>query len=40
MSYSFHPDAAEEFEAAVSWYEERSLGLGLDFAAEVREALM
>lgn len=39
MMFSFHPEAEEEFEAAVAWYEERDTGLGLDFAAEVREAV-
>ncbi len=39
MIFSFHPEAEEEFEAAVTWYEERETGLGLDFAAEVREAI-
>jgi len=32
MNIEFHPEAAEEFEAAVDWYEERETGLGLDFA--------
>ena len=36
MSFSFHPEAAAEFAAAIDWYEERSNGLGLDLAAEVR----
>ncbi|MDD5175285.1 MAG: hypothetical protein PHQ05_02525 [Sterolibacterium sp.] len=40
MSFSFHPEAAEEFDAAVDWYEERSAGLGLDFAAEIRQAIL
>jgi plasmid stabilization system protein ParE len=39
MSFSLHPEAAEEFEDAVEWYEERSPGLGLDFAAEIRQAI-
>ena len=39
MTFSFHPAAAEEFEAAVAWYEERAPGLGLDFATEVRAAI-
>lgn len=39
MSFSFHPEAAEEFNAAVEWYEERSVGLGLDFATEIRQAI-
>ncbi len=40
MSFSFHPEAAEEFDAAVEWYEERSTGLGLDFAVEIRQAIL
>jgi len=40
MSFSFHPEAAAEFEAAVEWYEERSAGLGLDFATEIRQAIL
>ncbi len=40
MSFSFHPEAAEEFDAAVDWYEERSTGLGLDFASEIRQAIL
>lgn len=40
MSFSFHPEAAEEFDAAVEWYEERSTGLGLDFATEIRHAIL
>lgn len=40
MSFSFHPEAAEEFDAAVVWYEERSAGLGLDFATEIRQAIL
>lgn len=39
MSFSFHPEAAAEFAAAIDWYEERANGLGLDLAAEVREAI-
>jgi plasmid stabilization system protein ParE len=39
MNIEFHPEAAEEFEAAVDWYEERKTGLGLDFAAEIHAAL-
>ena len=39
MNIEFHPEAAEEFEAAVDWYEERETGLGLDVAAEIHAAL-
>lgn len=35
MSFLFHPEAEAEFLAAVDWYEERSAGLGADFAAEI-----
>lgn len=40
MSFSFHPEAEAEFGAAVEWYEERSIGLGLDFATEIRQAIL
>ncbi len=39
MSFAFHPAAAEEFAAAVDWYEARQPGLGIDFAVEVRAAI-
>lgn len=39
MNFEFHPEAAEEFEAAVDWYEAREIGLGLDFAAEIHAAI-
>lgn len=39
MSFRFHPDAEAEFLAAVDWYEERSAGLGADFAAEIHDAI-
>ena len=39
MNIEFHPEAAEEFEAAVDWYEVREIGLGLDFAAEIHAAV-
>lgn len=39
MIFDFHPEAVEEFEQAVVFYEDRATGLGLDFAAEVHEAI-
>lgn len=39
MSFQFHPEAEAEFLAAVDWYEERSAGLGADFAAEIYAAI-
>jgi plasmid stabilization system protein ParE len=39
MSYSFHPDARDEFERAIEYYEECEAGLGLDFAGEVHDAI-
>lgn len=39
MTFDFHPAAQDEFMAAVDWYEAKAPGLGLDFAAEVREAI-
>ncbi len=35
MTFSFHPEADEEFFAAVAYYEGCDSGLGLDFAREV-----
>lgn len=39
MSFEFHPEAEEELERAVAFYENRTIGLGLDFAAEVHDAI-
>lgn len=41
MSYEiiFLQPAAEELEAAVSWYEDKKRGLGFDFMEEVEEYL-
>ena len=39
MSFQFHPEAEAEFLAAVDWYEERSAGLGGNFAAEIHAAI-
>lgn len=39
MTFGFHPEAEAEFEEAVAFYEDHAEGLGLDFAAEVREAI-
>jgi plasmid stabilization system protein ParE len=39
MNYSFHPDAEEEFLAAIDYYEQREKNLGLDFALEVYAAI-
>ena len=35
MSFSFHPEAEEEFNLAIDYYEEAEPGLGYDFAQEV-----
>lgn len=39
MTFGFHPEAETEFEEAVAFYEDHAEDLGLDFAAEVREAI-
>lgn len=39
MKVIFHPEAVAEFDQAINWYEEKQLGLGRDFAAEVRGAI-
>ncbi len=35
MSFSFHPEAEEEFNKAIDYYEDIEPGLGYDFALEV-----
>jgi plasmid stabilization system protein ParE len=35
MRFYFHPEAKEEFEGAVDFYEQSQAGLGLEFAEEV-----
>lgn len=35
MNFSFHPEAEEEFNEAIDYYEEIAPGLGYDFALEV-----
>lgn len=39
MSYSFHPEAEEEFSAGVSYYEECEIGLGFDFSREIHATI-
>jgi hypothetical protein len=35
MRFYFHPEAQEEFDGAVDFYEQSQAGLGLEFAKEV-----
>ncbi len=35
MNFSFHPEAEEEFNKAIDYYEDIESGLGYDFALEV-----
>jgi toxin ParE1/3/4 len=35
MTFSFHPEGEEEFNAAIDCYEDREIGLGYDFSVEV-----
>jgi plasmid stabilization system protein ParE len=39
MNHSFHPEAEEEFLAAIDYYEQREKDLGLDFALQVHAAI-
>jgi hypothetical protein len=39
MSFSFHPDAEEEFLRAIDYYEDIAPGLGYDFTLEVYSAI-
>jgi plasmid stabilization system protein ParE len=39
MNFYFHPEAEEEFNNAVDYYEDISPGLGYDFALEVHSTI-
>lgn len=39
MNCQFHPEAGEEFLAAIDWYEGHEKDLGLEFAREVYAAI-
>ena len=39
MNFSFHPEAEQEFNAAIDYYESIHPGLGYDFAFEVQSAI-
>ena len=39
MTFSFHPEAEEEFRAAIDHYEGNEAGLGYDFSLEVLTAI-
>ena len=39
MNFSFHPEAEEEFNKAIDYYEDIEPGLGYDFALEVYSAI-
>ncbi|MCG6937312.1 MAG: type II toxin-antitoxin system RelE/ParE family toxin [Gammaproteobacteria bacterium] len=40
MNFSFHPEAENEFNKAIDYYEEMELGLGYDFAQEVYSTII
>lgn len=39
MTFSFHPEAKEEFKKAIEYYETCESGLGYDFSIEVHAAI-
>ena len=39
MRFHFHPEAEQELDQAIQYFEERSPGLGLEFAEEVYAAI-
>lgn len=39
MKIHFHPEATDEFEDAVNYYEEREPGLGLSFSLEIQRGI-
>jgi len=39
MTFSFHPEAKDEFNEAIEYYEDCEPGLGYDFSVEVHAAI-
>jgi hypothetical protein len=39
MTFSFHPEAEEEFYAGIDYYEDCEVGLGFDFSVEIFTAV-
>jgi len=39
MKYFFHPDAENELNIAIDYYEECKKGLGIEFAKEVQKTI-
>lgn len=39
MRFSFHPEAEEDFNEAIDYYEDIEAGLGYDFALEVHSTI-
>ncbi len=39
MKFSFHPEAVDEFNSAIGYYEESEKGLGIDFTIEVHAVI-
>lgn len=39
MKFSFHPEAEEEFFAAIDYYEDCKIGLGYDFSIEIYSSI-
>jgi plasmid stabilization system protein ParE len=39
MNFAFHPDAEDEFNSAIDYYENIEPGLGYDFAVEAYSAI-
>lgn len=39
MNFSFHPEAEQEFNSAIDYYEQIDPGLGYDFAFELQSVI-
>lgn len=39
MTITFHPEADDEFQQAINFYDARQTGLGTDFYLEIRDTL-
>jgi hypothetical protein len=40
VKFNFHPEAERELNEAIAFYEDKEIGLGFDFAAEVYSTIL
>ncbi len=39
MTFQYHPEAAKELTCSIQYYEEKSVGLGVEFLDEIEKAI-